>query len=101
MIEFLFCPVEIIVREALIPLEAGSRKSGPLRLVTARIRSHLRKGPARMRGLWGQKPPQTRPHASQPSAPGGADPPARIRRGSGSDKTSTDSPMTLRRYRTK
>ncbi len=28
MIEFLVCPVEIIVREPLIPLEAGSRKSG-------------------------------------------------------------------------
>src|SRR5712664_3939071 len=29
MIEFLVCPVEIIVREPLIPLEAGSQKTGP------------------------------------------------------------------------
>src|SRR5438552_17223794 len=34
MIEFLVCPVEIIVREPLIPLEAGSQKTGPFQTLS-------------------------------------------------------------------
>src|SRR2546427_10990640 len=51
MIEFLVCPVEIIVREPLIPLEAGSQKTGSLRLVATGIGSNLRKSTVRRRSL--------------------------------------------------
>ena len=37
MIEFLVCPVEIIVREPLIPLEAGSQKTGPFQNCRNRV----------------------------------------------------------------
>src|SRR2546425_568922 len=71
MIEFLVCPVEIIVREPLIPLEAGSQKTGSLRLVATGIGSNLRKSTVRSRspiyGTRGRRAP--RPVPKRPPIP--------------------------------
>src|SRR5690349_10142361 len=96
MIEFLVCPVEIIVREPLIPLEAGSQKTGPgSDFVATGVRSNLRKSPFRRRSLSRQKPPQTRLHASNTSTQRRTDQTARIRARSCSNKRSSLKPVRL------
>src|SRR5712691_3822129 len=100
MIEFLVCPVEIIVREPLIPLEAGSQKTGPVSdFVATGFRSNLRKSPFRRRSLPRQKPPQTRLHACYPSTQRGTDQKVRIRARACPNKGSSIEPVRLRQDR--
>src|SRR2546428_2603167 len=100
MIEFLVCPVEIIVREPLIPLEAGSQKTGLVSdFVATGFRSNLRKGPFRRRSLPRQKPPQTRLHACDPSTQRRTDQTARLRTRPSSNKRPSFEPIRLRQDR--